>query len=113
MTRNMILMLTLTVLVSVFTAAVPLHAAVTVTGQVNINQANAEELARLPYIGLRKAVRIVEYRQQYGAFKEVDEMVKIPGIGEKILNRIRPYITLKGETTLQSTESRPQRAKKS
>lgn len=53
---------------------------------VNINSANAEELAAtLQGIGLTKAKAIVDWRQQHGEFKQVEDLLKVKGIGKKIL----------------------------
>lgn len=60
--------------------------------QVNINQAGAEELERLPEIGPSTAQRIVEYRQQHGSFRAPDELLNVPGIGSKTLAAVREYI---------------------
>lgn len=55
-------------------------------GPVDINTATADELAAaIKGIGPKKAAAIVAYREQYGAFKSVDELKKVPGIGDKIL----------------------------
>jgi len=64
--------------------------------QVNINSATLEELAALPGIGESKAKAIVEYR---GAepFKTVDDLKKVKGIGDKMLETLRPDITVGAE----------------
>ena len=59
-----------------------------------MNFAGAAELESLPRIGPVLASRIIEYRQQKGGFKTVDELVEIKGIGEKTLERLRPYVTV-------------------
>lgn len=63
---------------------------------VNINTATAEKLAEvLPGIGIVKARRIVEYRELIGGFESVDQLLNIDGIGDKTLEKIRPYCRLK------------------
>ena len=50
---------------------------------VNVNQASAQEIADLlKGIGLKKAQSIVEYRDQQGPFKQVEDLAKVNGIGE-------------------------------
>lgn len=65
------------------------------TGQskVNINTATVEELTTLSGIGESKAKAILEYREENGLFKSVDELVNVTGIGEKSLEKIRDDIT--------------------
>ncbi|PLV59803.1 ComEA family DNA-binding protein [Thermotoga sp. KOL6] len=61
--------------------------------KLNINTATSEELERLPYIGEVKAKAILEYREKHGPFSSPEELLNVPGIGEKILERIRGKIT--------------------
>ncbi len=63
-------------------------------GIININTATASQLTALDGIGEKKAAAIVEYRRQHGAFSSVDELINVSGIGEKILDDIRAYITV-------------------
>jgi competence protein ComEA len=64
-------------------------------GPIDINRATAEELQRLPGIGPKMSVRIVEIRSQ-GLFKSVDELRRVPGIGVKTLEKLRPLVTIGG-----------------
>jgi len=59
---------------------------------VNINTATQEELEALPFIGPAKA--IIEYREQHGAFKTINELLKVKGIGEKTFEKIKELITI-------------------
>lgn len=60
---------------------------------VNINTADKAALMLIPGVGEVIAQRILDYRNQYGAFSSADELVKIKGIGEKTLEKMRPYVT--------------------
>jgi len=64
-------------------------------GQININQASVEELVQLPRVGVKVAERIVAYRTQHGAFKTVDDLKTVQGIGDKVLEQIRPMVCVK------------------
>ena len=63
------------------------------TGKVNINAASADQLSALPGIGAKLAARIVEYRQKTGAFKSVQELMNVKGVGEKNFEKLQPYLT--------------------
>ena len=66
------------------------------TGQdvqrININTAPVSLLVSLPGIGEAKAQAIVDFRNENGPFTQPEDLLKIKGIGEKILDNIRPYI---------------------
>ena len=78
-------------------AALPMMAA---DGKVNINQADASELALLPRVGPVVAERIVEFRDANGRFGQAEELMLVEGIGERTFELIEPWIALDGETTL-------------
>ncbi len=60
--------------------------------QVDINKAEAPELAELPEIGPTLAQRIVDTRAQSGPFRDHDDLRRVRGIGPVTLERIRPYL---------------------
>ena len=64
-------------------------------GLLDINLASVEDLTTLPGIGPALAQRIVDYREQNGRFSSVEELRNISGIGEKRLNAILEYITVR------------------
>ena len=61
---------------------------------VNINTASASELSSLKGIGNAKALGIIAYREKNGPFKSVDDLRQVSGIGEKLLNNLRPQVTV-------------------
>lgn len=64
-------------------------------GMVDINKADAATIAKeLKGVGPAKAKAIVDYRTAHGAFKSVDELRNVHGIGDKLLARIRSDISL-------------------
>jgi len=75
-------------------------AAFAADGKVNINSASEEELALLPRVGPAVAGRIIEFREQSGAFESAEDLMMVKGIGERTFELIEPHVTLSGETTL-------------
>ena len=61
---------------------------------VNINSANQKDFASLNGIGDKKAVAIVAFRKANGCFKSIDDLVKVKGIGQKIIDKNRDNLTL-------------------
>jgi comEA protein len=61
---------------------------------VNINTANSEQLQTVPGIGPSTAEKILQMRKSYGAFKSVDDLLAIRGLGPKRLEKMRKYLTV-------------------
>ncbi len=72
-----------------------------VSGVVNLNTASAKQLQALPGIGAKKAQAIVQARSQK-AFGSVNELVKVRGIGQRMLQKLKPYLRVNGQTTIKS-----------
>ncbi|AVP96004.1 competence protein ComEA [Ahniella affigens] len=68
------------------------------SGPVNINTASETELLELDGVGPAKARAIVAYRQQHGAFKSVDQLANVEGIGLKTIERNRTRLTIGAES---------------
>ena len=69
-------------------------------GVVNINTADATQLAMLPRVGAKAAQRIVDYRKEHGSFKKTSDLMQVKGFGEKSFERLAAYVTVEGKTTL-------------
>ncbi len=63
-------------------------------GPLDINQATAKDLDAIPYIGPSLARRIIDYRQAYGAFQNLQKLVQVKGIGQRKLKIIEPYVVV-------------------
>ncbi|MFW5992011.1 MAG: helix-hairpin-helix domain-containing protein [Halanaerobiaceae bacterium] len=63
--------------------------------KVDVNRANSEELQQLSGIGPSKAENIINYREENGRFERVDELLDVPGIGEKTLEKIEDSILIR------------------
>jgi len=61
-------------------------------GRVDINSAGVTELMTLSGIGSAKAEAIVTYREEYGAFSCIEDLMNIPGIKEGVFRQIREHI---------------------
>lgn len=61
---------------------------------ININTATLDELETLPGIGPALGQRILDYREQHGPFRSVDDLLNVSGIGEKRLADLRPKVTV-------------------
>lgn len=70
-----------------------------ISGVVNLNTANAEELQLLPGVGEKRAAAIIEIRKRKGGFKAVEELADVKGVGEALIERLRPHLTVSGKTT--------------
>ncbi|WP_227396790.1 helix-hairpin-helix domain-containing protein [Jeotgalibacillus aurantiacus] len=64
-------------------------------GKVNLNTADQAELETIPGVGPAKALAIIEFRESNGAFKEIEEIMNISGIGEKTFDKLKESITVK------------------
>ncbi len=84
------------------------------SGVVNVNSADASQLALLPRIGPKAAERIIAYRTEHGPFKKASDLMQVKGIGAKTFERLLQYVSVEGKTTLSSKISSPRkpRAKK-
>ncbi|MDX5364042.1 MAG: helix-hairpin-helix domain-containing protein [Pseudazoarcus pumilus] len=61
---------------------------------VDINSADAAALEQVKGIGPAKAAAIVKYRSDNGPFKSLDDLVKVPGIGEKSVEQLRGQLSV-------------------
>lgn len=88
--KNVIALLLISALII---AIVPAAAAEEVK-KININQAPAEELVQLKGVGAAYADRIVQFREANGSFASPEDIMKVPGIGNKIFQANKDSITV-------------------
>ncbi|WP_163335825.1 helix-hairpin-helix domain-containing protein [Desulfopila sp. IMCC35008] len=60
--------------------------------KVDINDADVKLLSTIPGIGPKTAEAIVAYRKANGSFASIDDLVKVKGIGEKKLAKMKPFL---------------------
>ena len=70
--------------------------------RVDLNKATKSELMQIPDIGPQLAERIVLDREERGQFRSVDDLNRVHGIGDKTLDKIRPWLAV------QNVEETPQ-----
>jgi competence protein ComEA len=81
-----------------------------VSGVVNVNTATAEELDRLPGVGPGRAKAILELRAHMKHFEKLEDLMRVKGIGRASFRKLRPMLTLTGETTLVGKAAHPSHA---
>jgi competence ComEA-like helix-hairpin-helix protein len=60
--------------------------------KINVNKSDAKQLGRHPYIGYALANRMVQYRQQHGPYRAIDDLLKVAGMDRKIMDQIAEHI---------------------
>ena len=74
----------------------PQHRVAAEDARLDLNLASAEELQMLPGIGPVLSETIVSWREEHGGFRSTEELLEVPGIGEKTFAGIRAYIFIGG-----------------
>ncbi len=64
--------------------------------KIDVDRADVIDLTRLPRVGPALAQRIVAWREQHGAFRTIGRLDSVAGIGPKLLDALRPYVTFSG-----------------
>ncbi len=64
------------------------------TDKININTATVEQITQLKGIGQSYAERVIKYRDENGTFKTPDDIMKVPGIGQKTFAQNKDRITV-------------------
>lgn len=62
--------------------------------KINLNSASKADLQKIDGVGDKKADKILEYRQQHGQFKSVDELKNISGFGEKTVAKMKDQLAV-------------------
>ncbi|HUF18151.1 MAG TPA: helix-hairpin-helix domain-containing protein [Thermoanaerobaculia bacterium] len=112
--RKSLTFMVLAVLITLFTAAPALAEdaepqPASKGAVVNINTADATQLALLPRIGPAAAKRIIEYREANGGFKRTTDLMQVKGIGDKTFELISPHLVTEGKTTLSTKLQGPRK----
>jgi competence protein ComEA len=86
-------------------AALAAHAAGAEKTPININTATVAELTTINGVGPAKAQSIIDYREKNGTFKTVDDLKLVRGIGDKMLEQLRPQVTVDGNAGGNANEA--------
>lgn len=81
------------------------------SGVVNINTADATQLALLPRVGAKAAQRILDWRREHGNFHKTADLMQVKGFGAKTFERLAAYVTVDGKTTLTEKVKSPRKAR--
>lgn len=74
--------------------AVPTSGQTSQPQRIDLNRADAWLLEALPGIGPVTAAAIVDYRNRNGDFRMIQDLLRVPGIGDATLQRIKDYVTV-------------------
>jgi competence protein ComEA len=78
---------------------------------ININTADSTQLQLVPGIGPSTAEKILQMRKSYGAFKSVNDLMAIRGIGQKRLEKMKKYLTVGKSAAPAPNTAQPASAK--
>ena len=73
--------------------------------KVDVNSADIAELDSLPGVGPSIAKRIIEYREENGPFKRIEDLMNVQGIGEKKFLQLKDHVTAGGQAAPKKSES--------
>jgi len=84
------------ILMAVVTACLMLSGTAYASDKIDLNTASAAQLQELHGVGVKTAAAIVAYREAHGAFKSVDGLTDVKGIGKKKLSKIEDSLEVSG-----------------
>jgi competence protein ComEA len=64
--------------------------------RIDLDRAEVTEITRLPRVGPALAQRIVAWRAQHGAFGSLERLDSVSGVGPKLVDALRPWVTFSG-----------------
>ncbi|MBN4082524.1 helix-hairpin-helix domain-containing protein [Mariprofundus ferrooxydans] len=85
------------ILMAMMTTFLMLSGSAYASDKIDLNTASAVQLQELHGIGAKTAAAIVAYREAHGAFKSVDDLTRVKGIGEKKLSKLEDDIQVSDE----------------
>ncbi|MBW2367441.1 MAG: helix-hairpin-helix domain-containing protein [Deltaproteobacteria bacterium] len=64
---------------------------------INLNTASSFKLVKIPVISIELSASIVNHRSKYGPFKTPEDLLKVPGMTQEILEEIHPQVDQNGD----------------
>jgi competence protein ComEA len=89
------------------TPAEPSHGHATPDDPVYLNQATLADLHRLPGIGPKRAEAILALRTRLGHFRQIEDLLKVKGVGRSSLKKLRPLVRLDPPPAVAADASAP------
>lgn len=77
---------------STFQKIKPFLKASPISQQLNVNQSEAKDLSRHPYLNWKHANAIINYRNQHGFFNDIEDLKKIKILPIEVIEKVRPYL---------------------
>jgi competence protein ComEA len=75
--------------------------------RLELNRASRAELALVPGFGPSRAQSVDDYRRAHGPFATIDDLRKIPGIGPKTLEKVRPWLFIDANSAARPPATQP------
>ena len=72
-------------------------------GVLNLNKATYDQLKMCPFLGETFARKIIDYRFAHGPYDTINSLFKVRGVTWKLIDQIKPYLVLEGDTTFDLT----------
>lgn len=75
-------------------------------GVINLNKATYDQLKTCPFLNESMAGKIIDYRFTHGPFNTINDLIRVRGVTWKLIDQIKPYLVLEGDTTFELTTLR-------
>jgi competence protein ComEA len=66
--------------------------------KIDLNRATLEQLETIPGVGPALAQRILDFREEHGPFRRVEDLLKVKGIGEKSFQKMQSYVVVEARS---------------
>ncbi len=64
---------------------------------LDINRAGVGDLAKIPFLSLNDAIKIVDYRAEHGPYASLDDLTNIPGFGRSLIDALAPFLAVRAK----------------